>query len=131
MESIGVGGARAGSCGFHKYNFKYIFGILTSKYKIELKIPEIFPIWIVKNVFKANHMNTHTGDRPHKCRFCGKGFKDYSSLRTHHQSHQDIRPYQCNTCEKAYRRPDDLKKHELTHLGIKPHVCSFCAKGFR
>ena len=64
-----------------------------------------------KMFFKANHMNTHTGDRPHKCRFCGKGFKDYSSLRTHHQSHQDIRPYQCNTCEKAYRRPDDLKRN--------------------
>lgn len=62
--------------------------------------------------------------------FCGKGFKDYSSLRTHHQSHEDVRPFKCDECGKAYRRPDDVKKHKLTHQGIKPHVCSFCAKGY-
>ena len=81
--------------------------------------------------YLPNHMNVHTGERPYKCKYCPKAFKDSTGLKTHHQSHENIKPYKCDQCEnKAFRRLEDLKKHELKHRGIKLHVCSFCAKSF-
>jgi len=81
--------------------------------------------------YLPNHMNVHTGERPYKCKYCPKAFKDSTGLKTHHQSHENIKPYKCDICDdKAFRRLEDLKKHQLKHAGIKLHVCSFCAKSF-
>ena len=76
-----------------------------------------------KEFYKAylpNHMNVHTGERPFKCKYCEKGFKDYTGLNTHIQSHENIKQYKCDICDdKAFRRMADLKKHKLRHQGRK------------
>ena len=75
-----------------------------------------------KNFYQAylpNHMNVHTGDRPFKCKYCEKGFKDYTGLKSHIQSHENIKQYKCDICDdKAFRRMADLKKHKLRHQGM-------------
>ena len=68
--------------------------------------------------YLPNHMNIHTGDRPYKCTYCDKGFKDYTGLKSHIQSHENVKQYKCDICEdKAFRRLADLNKHELRHQG--------------
>lgn len=37
----------------------------------------------------TNHEKTHTGDRPHKCNFCGRGFVLKSSLTNHLKTHSN------------------------------------------
>ena len=69
--------------------------------------------------YLPNHMNVHTGDRPYKCKYCEKAFKDYTGLKSHIQSHEDIKQYKCDICDdKAFRRLADLKKHKLRHQGL-------------
>ena len=36
-----------------------------------------------KELFLRKHMMTHTGETPHKCNFCGKGFRRKDTLKKH------------------------------------------------
>lgn len=46
-------------------------------------------------------MRRHNGEKPYKCRYCGKGFP----------------------------RATDLTVHERYHTGEKTHLCTICGKG--
>ncbi|KAM4640685.1 uncharacterized protein O3C94_015273 isoform 2-T3 [Discoglossus pictus] len=73
---------------------------------------------------------SYTGDKPHICDTCGKGFADRYNLVEHQRIHTGEKPYMCSECHKCFTRRSNLVAHQRTHTGDKPHVCPDCGKGF-
>ena len=48
---------------------------------------------------------------------CGKRFTEYSSLYKHHVVHTHSKPYTCSYCGKTYRQTSTLAMHKRTAHG--------------
>lgn len=48
---------------------------------------------------------------------CGKRFTEYSSLYKHHVVHTHSKPYVCRYCGKTYRQTSTLAMHKRTAHG--------------
>lgn len=52
---------------------------------------------------------------------CGKRFTEYSSLYKHHVVHTPCKPYNCNYCGKTYKQISTLAMHKRTaHNDTEP-----------
>ena len=61
-------------------------------------------------------MITHTGERLHKCPYCGKGLQSKQSLQSHIRTHTGEKPYTCDVCGKAFADQAFFSKHKRLHM---------------
>lgn len=77
-------------------------------------------------------MRLHSGDKPYKCEFCGRHFRQWGDLKYHCISiHSEEKNYQCEYCGKDFARKYSLIVHRRIHTGEKNYKCEFCGKSFR
>ncbi|XP_042361117.1 zinc finger protein Gfi-1b-like isoform X1 [Plectropomus leopardus] len=58
-----------------------------------------------------------SGEKPHVCKVCGKGFSQSSNLITHSRKHSSYRPFSCPHCQLSFQRRVDLQRHRQTQCG--------------
>ncbi|XP_067319509.1 uncharacterized protein [Anolis sagrei] len=76
------------------------------------------------------HHRLHTGEKPYSCAYCAKGFSDYSNLIAHQRTHTGEKPYRCTDCGKSFTRSTTLTIHQRGHTREKPYPCPQCGKRF-
>ncbi|KAH8359610.1 hypothetical protein KR093_007805 [Drosophila rubida] len=70
-------------------------------------------------------------DKPHKCRFCGKGFSSSYPKRLHEKRHTGEKSHFCGTCGKGFLRAHDLTIHNRRlHTDERPFQCPHCPRSF-
>ena len=79
---------------------------------------------------KTHTMQKHSGQRPHVCGICGKGFVHKFYLMEHMTYHTGERKFQCFHCGKRFQAQNALTKHMKRHTTAKDFACEICAKTF-
>ncbi|XP_068433868.1 zinc finger protein 408-like [Clinocottus analis] len=71
----------------------------------------------------CRHMFSHTGGG-FLCSYCGKSLRDPHSLKSHERLHTGERPHRCPVCGKGYTLATKLRRHiKSSHLAEKPYSC--------
>ncbi|XP_056134706.1 zinc finger protein 408 isoform X2 [Lampris incognitus] len=69
------------------------------------------------------HLLSHTGD-VFLCSYCGKALRDPHTLRAHERLHSGERPHRCHICGKGYILATKLRRHlKSSHLTQKLFSC--------
>jgi len=47
-------------------------------------------------------MKSHSKERPYKCDVCERGFKTITSLNNHINTHTGTKPHNCRSCSSSF-----------------------------
>lgn len=50
-----------------------------------------------------------TGEKPHLCKICHRGFSSSGHLNGHMRSHSGLKTHECNICRKKFAGSSSLK----------------------
>ncbi|XP_052592003.1 zinc finger and BTB domain-containing protein 49 isoform X4 [Peromyscus californicus insignis] len=76
------------------------------------------------------HIIIHSGEKPHLCDTCGRGFSNFSNLKEHKKTHTADKVFTCDECGKSFNMQRKLVKHRVRHTGERPYSCPACGKCF-
>ena len=70
-----------------------------------------------KSMSSRRTVRSSTLDPSKKCQFCNRTFKRREHLADHMRSHTGEKPYICQTCGHSFTRMSSLRRHQLLHIG--------------
>ncbi len=79
----------------------------------------------------ASAANSGPPDLPFTCVTCGERSPTLAQHRVHERSHTGNFPHYCNHCKRGFLNKTQYEGHMNKHLGLRPHLCQICNKGFR
>lgn len=64
------------------------------------------------------HLLIHSNERPFKCQFCSKCYRQAINLRNHIKvAHNKEQEFSCNVCSKSFALKERLRLHTRIHSG--------------
>lgn len=91
------------------------------------------PKTIMKD-YILEHLRSHSGDKPYKCRYCSSGFAAPLSLRRHLMSHVGLADRKCEVCGKEFKKfgsyREHMTKHCLEENNASKLICDICGQSF-
>ncbi|XP_063680574.1 zinc finger protein 85-like [Bolinopsis microptera] len=96
-----------------------------------MKAPKQEPVdFPATTTYQDLGLTDHTGAYP--CIYCGLTFMTMNELKTHCvEQHKTNKPFRCKFCVKCFRNSRQLLLHTFTHTGEKHYSCLYCPQMFR
>ena len=71
--------------------------------------------------YLQRHMRSHLSDaeKPFNCIDCGKGFLSEKQLEEHMNIHTGLKPHQCSFCDARFSNSSNKRAHEMKRHGVE------------
>ena len=97
-----------------KAHMKWHEGTLTHKYTCPMDgCNKTFD----RTAFYEDHMNTHTGSKPHECQICSTKFSSRYERNDHFKRCAGLTTIECDICHQSFKHRASLLHHKAKHTG--------------
>lgn len=77
------------------------------------------------------HINNHTGLKPHQCHLCDRTYKCADARREHIGMRHSGSDFKCSKCDRVFLCKRTFGDHMLSHGTERKYICKECGKSFK